>query len=70
MWRIERAEFQRGGRVRFGEDLRLKHLSSGFYLCVYKPDQLDKINEEGEESGSDEEQDGLMMRKPEGLPKP
>ena len=56
--------------MRFGEDLRLKHLSSGFYLCVHRPDQLDKINEVGEESGSDEEQDGLMMRKPEGLPKP
>lgn len=69
MWRIERAEFERGGRVRFGDDIRLKHLSSGFYLCIYtgeegseagnrqiRRDAVDlRIKEESDDSKSDDE---------------
>ena len=70
MWRIERAEFERGGRVRFGDDIRLKHLSSGFYLCIYTGDEgsepgiarqvkretIDvRIREESDDSKSDDD---------------
>ncbi len=68
MWRIERAEFEKGGRVRFGDDIRLKHLSSGFYLCIYTGEESTdmikpRITQEvvAEESDDSKSEDGLKL---------
>jgi hypothetical protein len=34
MWLIERLNLKNGGRIRWGEKLRLKHLGSGMYLSI------------------------------------